>query len=113
MILTRLKPVLRTCTPNDSLRPTASSLFPRFLVAFGRAGGLPWAGGLPLGWGSALILIFSGPVASIDDLHAGFRMNCSDLYEQGVVKPVPSHGSGQALSLSQGRSRDFLAGGPD
>ena len=31
-------------------------------------------------------------------------------YEQAVVKPVPSQGSGQALSLSKGRSRESLRG---
>jgi hypothetical protein len=35
-----------------------------------------------------------------------------DIYEQGVVKPVPSRSSGQALSLSKGRSWDFFAGSP-
>jgi len=38
----------------------------------------------------------------------GFR----GIHEQAVVKPVPSHGSGQALSLSKGRSRDSCAGIP-
>jgi hypothetical protein len=40
------------------------------------------------------------------------RGNSGDIYEQAIVKPVPSHGSEQALSLSRGRSRDFFAGIP-
>jgi hypothetical protein len=32
-----------------------------------------------------------------------------DIYEQAVVQPVASPGSGQALSLPKGESRDFLA----
>ena len=39
-------------------------------------------------------------------------MKSGDIYEQAVVKPVPSQGSGQALSLSKGRSRDCFAGIP-
>jgi hypothetical protein len=62
--------------------------------------------------GSALVLIFSGPAASIHDLLAGFRVDCGNLYEPAVVKPVPSHSSGQALSLSKERSRDLFAGRP-
>jgi hypothetical protein len=38
--------------------------------------------------------------------------NSGDVYEQAVVKLVPSQGSGQALSQSKGRSRDFFAGIP-
>ncbi len=38
--------------------------------------------------------------------------NSGDIYEQAVVKPVPSRGSGQALSLSQGRTRDLFARRP-
>jgi hypothetical protein len=36
-----------------------------------------------------------------------------DIYEQTVVKPVPSQGSGRALSLPKGRSRYSFAGIPD
>jgi hypothetical protein len=35
-----------------------------------------------------------------------------DISEPAIVRPVPSHGSGQALSLPKGPSRDHLVGIP-
>ena len=38
--------------------------------------------------------------------------NSGSIYEQAVVKPVPSQGSGQALSLWKGRPQDCFPGIP-